>query len=44
MSLVMRVSRTPTFSLVKKSSDWRWKWANTRTRSSYISRSPRRPV
>ena len=24
MSLVIRVIRTPDFSLVKKSSDWRW--------------------
>ena len=34
MSLVIRVISTPDFSPVKKSSDWRWKWLNTRTRRS----------
>ena len=33
MSLVMRVIRTPDFSPVKKSRDWRWKWLKTLTRS-----------
>ena len=34
MSLVIRVMSTPDRSAVKKPSDWRWKWLNTRTRSS----------
>ncbi len=44
MSLVMRVMSRPAFSSVKKSSDRRWKWEKTRTRSSYMSVSPSRPV
>ena len=44
MSLVMRVINRPAFSPVKKSSESRWRWENTRTRSSYMSRSPSTPV
>ena len=44
MSLVIRVISRPAFSSVKKSSDRRWKCENTRTRSEYMSFSPRRPV
>ena len=40
MSLVMRVMSRPAFSSVKKSSDRRWKWENTRMRSSNISSRP----
>ena len=44
MSLVIRVMSTPAFSSVKKSSDSRWRWANTFTRRSFMTQAASRPV